>query len=208
MQFFPNTEYNKAKRKKFWVLMIVAMLALFGLLTVCLINDPKSAFTVTVAFFILFLLILLPSVLKSYPVNGKPVIEVGEKQVIYNGKYVVELKDIVGFKLNVFHPCASRIPTEIEDELTEVGKKLDEEIRFGYVDLVIKGEKKEETLYGTVLDCVGAAQALIDFGVKEYVCFVSWKKHVITPAYKFIRKVSDEENVINVSKKNRRKQLL
>lgn len=208
MQFFPNIEYNKAKRKKFWVLMIVAMLALFGLLTVFIINDPKSVMTITVGMFILFLLILLPSVLKSYPIKNKPVIEVGEKQIIYNEKYVVELKDIIGFKLNVFHPCTSRIPTEIEDELTEVGKNLDQEIRFGYVDLVIRGQKKEETLYGTVIDCVGAAQALVDFGVKDYVCYVSWKKHVIKPDYKFIRRVNDEESVVNLSKKNRRKQLI
>ena len=206
MQFFPNIEYNKAKRKKVYVLGFASLV--LTLLMFASFLQINTSVAITAGLLFLFVLIIMPSVIKSYPVKAKPVIEVGEKQIIYNGKYVVELKDIIGFKLNVFHPCASRIPTEIIDELTEVGKNLDQEIRFGYVDLIIKGEKKEETLYGTVLDCVGAAQALIDFGVKDYVCFVSHKKQVITPSYRFKKTLTEEEKNLNISKKQRRKQLL
>ena len=206
MQFFPNIEYNKAKRKKAYILGFASIFLLLIMFASFLQINTSVAITVGILF--LFVIILLPSIIKSYPIKKKPVIEVGEKQIIYNGKYVVELKDIVGFKLNVFHPCSSRISVEIEDELNEVSKNLDKEIRFGYVDLVIKGQKKEETLFGTVLDCVGAAQALVDFGVKEYVCYVSWKKHTIVSNFKFRKTVTEQDNVINISKKKRRKQLL
>lgn len=206
MQFFPNIEYNKAKRKKAYILGFASLVLTLLMFTMFLQINTSVAITVGILF--LFILILLPSIIKSYPVKLNPVIEVGEKQVVYNGKYAVELKDIVGFKLNVFHVSNSRIPTEIEDELIEVGKNLDKEVRFGYVDLIIRGQKKEETLYGTVLDCVSAAQALVDFGVKEYVCYVSCKKHAIVSDFKFIKKVKTEDDVVNLSKKDRRKQLI
>ncbi len=208
MEFYPDIAYNKAKRRKFFILFAITMVCMLGLLSIMIVNDPKSLTVFLFMFVILVLLILLPSVLKSYPVNGKPIIEIGDKQIIYHGKYVVELKDIVGFKCNVLHPCTSRIPAEMIDELTEVGNHLTEEIRFGDVDLIIKGEKKNETLYATVIDCVGAAQALVDFGVKDYTLYVYYKKQVIDPKYKFTRTLKDDEKIDKLSKKERIKQLL
>ena len=208
MKFYPNIAYNKSKRRKFFVLFLIAMICMLGLLSIVIVNDPTSLTAFLLMFIVLILLLLLPSVFKSYPTNGKPIIEIGEKQIIYNGKYVVELKDIVGFKCNVLHPCASRIPSEMIDELTDVGKHLTDEVRFGDVDLVIRGQKKDEMLYATVMDCVGAAQALIDFGVKEYTCYVYYKKQVVNAGYKFTKTLKDDEKIDRLSKKDRIKQLL
>ncbi len=208
MNFYPDIAYNKSKRRRFYILFAITMVCMLGLLSIFIINDPKSLTVFFLMFIVLVLLLLLPSVLKSYPINGKPMIEIGDKQIIYNGKYVVELKDIVGFKCNVLHPCASRIPAEMIDELTEVGKNLTEEIRFGDVDLIIKGQKKNETLYATVVDCVGAAQALVDFGVKDYTLYVYYKKQVIDPKHKFTKTLKEDEKIDKLSKKDRIKQLL
>ena len=51
---------------------------------------------------------------------------------------------------------------------------LEDDEYFGDVDIIIKGKNKEETLYSTVMDCIGALQALVDMGVKDYESLVDF----------------------------------
>ena len=59
------------------------------------------------------------------------------------------------------------------------------------------------------MDCVGALQALIDFGVKEYEINVFSGKYNVKSNYKLYKTQStDNDGIEKLSKKDRIKQLL
>ncbi len=208
--FYPNVKYNKSKRRKFLIYFFVTMFLLGGLLTVFIINNPRQFSVVLIGGGMVIICLLLPGVLKAYPTKPKAILEIDEKTITYGGKYTVGLSDIIKAKINVSVDTVSRSKAEILDELNYVAKNLEEEEYFGDVDLIIKGKKKEERLYSTVMDCVGALQALVDFGVKEYEINVFSGKFAVKSNYKFY-KTKDQEEVkdgVGLSRKERIKQLL
>ena len=210
-EFYPNIEYNKSKRRKFIVYFIIAMILLGGLLSVYIINDPKSLLTWVVAFFILALIALLPGVLRVYTTKNIPLLHIDDKTVTFGRKRTVELKDIVKAKVNVMVVTTSRLQPEIEEELKYVAANLEDDEYFGDVDIIIKGKNKEETLYSTVMDCVGALQALVDMGVKDYEINVFSGKYRVKSNYKLYKTKPDQPkdgDGIKLSKKDRIKQLL
>lgn len=209
--FYPNKEYNKKKKRKFFIYYAITMLCLGGLLSVYLVNDPKSFMVWLLALGAIMFTILLPGVIKAYPTKDIPIIEIDDKTITYGGKHKVELQDIVSAKVNVLAPTTSRLKPEIEEELKYVAANLEDDEYFGDVDLIIKGKKKNEQLYATVMDCIGALQALVDFGVKDYQINVFSGKVTVKSNYKFYKSKQDKEQNdknINLSKKDRIKQLL
>ena len=207
--FYPNVQYNKGKKRKFLILYAITMILLGGLFSVYFIQDPKGLFTWLVAFGAIMFTMLIPGVLRAYPTKGLPIIEIDEKTITYGGKIKVELKDVVKAKINVMVETTSKYKAEIEEELKYVAENLEDDEYFGDVDLIIKGEKKEETLYATVMDCVGALQALVDFGVKEYEINVFSGKVSIKSNYQLYKsKSTDGDSIDKLSKKDRIKQLL
>ena len=118
-------------------------------------------------------------------------------------------RSIIKAKVNVMVQTTSKYKAEIEEELKYVAENLEDDEYFGDVDLIIKGDKKEEQLYATVMDCVGALQALIDFGVKEYEINVFSGKYNLKSNYKLYKTQSSGDDSLNkLSKKDRIKQLL
>ena len=207
--FYPNVQYNKGKKRKFLILYAVTMILLTGLFSIYFVQDPKGIFTWIVALGALMFTMLLPGVMRAYPTKGLPIIEIDDKVITYGGKFKVELKDIVKAKINVMVVTSSKYKAEIEEELKYVAANLEDDEYFGDVDLIIKGEKKEEQLYATVMDCVGALQALIDFGVKEYEINVFSGKYNVKSNYKLYKTQStDNDGIEKLSKKDRIKQLL
>ena len=209
-EFYPNIAYNKEKRKKFFIFFILTIIMLAALFSVCVIAKPESFITWLVLLGIMLCCLLVPGVMRAYPVKNVPIIQISNKTITYSGKYSVELKDVKSVRVNVMVDVISKIKPEIEEHLKYVANHLEEEEFFGDVDLVVKTKNgKDEKVYATVMDCVGALQALVDFGVKEYEINVFSGKIAVTSNYKIYKsKTEDSEQGIKLSKKERIKQLL
>lgn len=206
--FYPNIEYNKKQRVKFFVLAAIALFFLLGTIVTFSIVDPKNKSVFLIAFGLIIVVGLTIMVLKAYPTKNIPIIQIDEKYVYYGKNTKVELSDIVKVKVNVMVPTNSRLKPEIEAELKAVANNLEMDEFFGDVDLVVNGKKGEETLYASVLDCVGALQALVDFGVKNYEINVFSGKVVVKSDYKIYKNYNNQENGIGISRKERFRQLL
>jgi len=208
--FYPNIAYNKSKRKKFFILFFVTIIMLAGLFTISVTLKPKSFVTWVTLLGIMLSALLVPGVIKAYPVKNLPIVEISDKAITYNGKYSVELKHVKSVRINVLVETFSKLKPEIEEHLKYVADHLEDEEFFGDVDLIVLDKKgQEEKLYATVMDCVGALQALIDFGVKEYEINVFSGKVAVKSNYKLYKtKPSGTDSDIKLSMKERIKQLL
>ena len=183
---------------------------LAGLFTISVTLKPKSFVTWVTLLGIMLSALLVPGVIKAYPVKNLPIVEISDKAITYNGKYSVELKHVKSVRINVLVETFSKLKPEIEEHLKYVADHLEDEEFFGDVDLIVLDKKgQEEKLYATVMDCVGALQALIDFGVKEYEINVFSGKVAVKSNYKLYKtKPSGTDSDIKLSMKERIKQLL
>lgn len=202
--FYPNIAYNKSKRRKFLIFFILTALV-FASLT-ALFAIKKNVMLVMIAgFVVLLLLLLFPKVLGMYPTKEIPLISIDKKELVVNG-ITLRLSDIISVNCNAHFQASSRESAEIAKELKAACDNPTEFLYLGDCDITIKGKRKEEVVYTTINDVVGALQALVNFGVKKYTLAFSYKKFYEISNYKFVRETTD--TMENVSKKERMKQLI
>ncbi len=202
--FYPNIAYNKSKRRKFLIFFILTALV-FASLT-ALFAIKKNVMLVMIAgFVVLLLLLLFPKVLGMYPTKEVPLISIDKKELVVNGM-TLRLSDIISVNCNAHFQASSRESAEIAKELKAACDNPTEFLYLGDCDITIKGKRKEEVVYTTINDVVGALQALVNFGVKKYTLAFSYKKFYEISNYKFVRETTD--TMENVSKKERMKQLI
>lgn len=202
--FYPNIAYNKSKRRKFLIFFILTALV-FASLT-ALFAIKKNVMLVMIAgFVVLLLLLLFPKVLGMYPTKEIPLISIDKKELVVNGM-TLRLSDIISVNCNAHFQASSRESAEIAKELKAACDNPTEFLYLGDCDITIKGKRKEEVVYTTINDVVGALQALVNFGVKKYTLAFSYKKFYEISNYKFVRETTD--TMENVSKKERMKQLI
>ncbi len=204
-EFFPNVEYNKSKRKKFLLFFILTVLV-FASLTALFAIKKNLMLVMILGFIVLMLLILLPRVLGNYPTKSAPVIAVDKKEIIVNGASVLKLSDIIEVNCTVIFQPESKFQDEIAEEIKKAAENPTETEYLGNCDITFKAGRKEEVLYTTVNDVVGALQALVNFGVRKYKLAFAYKKAYEVSNYKFFKETPDV--VENVSKKERLKQLI
>lgn len=202
--FYPNIAYNKSKRRKFLIFFILVALV-FASLT-ALFAIKKNVMLVMIAgFVVLLLLLLFPKVLGMYPTKEIPLISIDKKELVVNGM-TLRLSDIISVNCNAHFQASSIESAEIAKELKAACDNPTEFLYVGDCDITIKGKRKEEVVYTTINDVVGALQALVNFGVKKYTLAFSYKKFYEISNYKFVRETTD--TMENVSKKERMKQLI
>lgn len=202
--FYPNVAYNKSKRRKFLIFFILVALV-FASLT-ALFAIKKNVMLVMIAgFVVLLILLLFPKVLGMYPTKEIPLISIDKKELVVNGMSL-KLSDIISVNCNAHFQASSIESEEIAKELKAACDNPTEFLYVGDCDITIKGKRKEEVVYTTVNDVVGALQALVNFGVKRYTLAFSYKKFYEISNYKFVRETTD--TMENVSKKERMKQLI
>lgn len=203
--FYPNIAYNKSKRRKFLIFLILTTLVFAGLTTLFAIKKIYLLVMIT-GFIVLLLLILLPRVFGMYPTKNLPLIEIDKKEIIVNGNTALRLSDIISVNCNVHFQASSIESEEIAKELKQACENPTEFVYMGDCDITIRGKRKEEVVYTTINDVVGALQALVNFGVRNYKLAFSYKKFYEVSNYKFIRETT--EKIENISKKERLKQLI
>lgn len=210
--FYPNLDYNRQNRKKFFTLIIL-LIACMGVVVGLMVTIQQYLFAAVFGFIIIMTLFLIPSAIKNHPVKSDvPVLSVQNKTFSVSGK-TYNVSDIDMISVTVLLNPVSKIKDENLKYLQETAKKFPEEKMLGNVDVRLKkgvAKKGEEVLYTTLEDCLGACVALVGAGAKHYSIYFNIKK-LNEKAQFSITKVETQKQKITlseVSAKDRLKQLL
>lgn len=210
-KFYADIEYNRANRRKFFVMMILLMASL-GLVVGLMVAINQLIFAITFGLLFVITLALIPSALKSHPVKAEePVLTVAGKEIFIQGK-TYSVKDIDFVSITVMLFPVSKLNDENKEYAESMAKKYPEEKMLGNVDIRLKkgvAKKGQDVLYTTCEDCLGACTALVNAGVKHYGIVFNLKK-INVPAGFSITKVETQkqQSLTSISEKERRKQLI
>ncbi len=208
--FYPNVEYNKANRRKFFTMMILLMASL-GVVIGLMVSINQMIFAVMFGVILLVTLFLIPSAIKSHPVKADvPVFTVKGREITVQDR-TYSVKDIEFVSVTAMLFPVSKLTDENKAYVESMAEKYPEEKLIGNVDIRLKkglAKKGQDVIYTTCDDCLGACAALVGAGVKHYGIVFNLKK-INVPAKFSITKVETKKQTLgDVSEKERRKQLI
>lgn len=210
-KYYPNVEYNRSKRNKFFVLMALLIVCM-GLVVGAMVYTEQIMFAIFFIVIIVLMFSLIPSVLRNHPVKADvPELIVDNKDIIAQGK-TLRAADIERVLVNVNVAPISKIDSENKEYLKDLAKAFPEEPVFGNVDIELKPglkAKKGETIFLTIDDCMDALVSLVSAGVKHYVIGYSLKKHYEKAQFSITKNEMKKQPALSdLSAKERLKQLL
>lgn len=208
--FYPDVEYNKSKRIKFFSLYALLFLTM-GVTIGAFISIGQWWIAIFSFAIIVFVGCFIPQTIKSYPVKkGVPQITVSGREVKICGQ-TFHVQDIDKARVLIELAPVSKVPSENKAFVHEFASKMPEEECFGTVELSFKpgvnGIKKGEVRYAYVNDCLGALTALVDAGLKHYVVGFSMKKIYEQAAFSIKKTEVKQAKLTDVSQKDRLKQI-
>ena len=206
--FKSNIEYNSTKKRNGIILCIILFFGIAGLTSVFAVNGSTEV-AIIMGTFILFPIILFPSLFMMYPTDGRAILTVTDKDVTV-GKETYKIKDITKFRVIIELPY-SNIESENKALLNEMKSAKLEDVWCGNLDIIVKGANgKPKMLYTHIDHVVDGIYTLIKAGVKNYDVTFSLRKNVVYSEHDFRKDVLDEidKNQAPLSKKERKKQLL
>ncbi len=206
--FYADLEYNRQKRRSAITLSALLIVLMVGTASI-FIAQRDWFFSIFFFVFTLIPILLIPQAFKNYPVHGKPILIIGDKEVTAMGK-TVSLKDISSFRSTITLP-ASKLDSENLKMLEEFRNIRPHEDFDGDLDIFYVNEKgKKEILFSHIQNVVLAHEALIDIGIKKYSMIISVKKNTVKSEFDFKTHISNERQaeIASTSKKSKTKQLL
>lgn len=205
-KFFPDVDYNKGKRKKYFILLGLGILLLGGTAAAFFLIK-QATIAILMLVFLVIALTTLPSLFSSYPVKEVPLVEVEGTTVRLYGKEEYKASDILAASALIELPKIKGTKEEKIEYLKDVASKKPTSPITGACDINVTGAKgKQETKYNIVSDCVGCLEALIEAGVKRYRVVYCMDKLSVAATYS----VTDKSKPSNkeLSEKERLMQLL
>ena len=210
LKFYPNLQFNRANRKKFFTLLIL-LVACMGLVIGLMVSIKQPMFAITFAMILLIVLFLIPSAIKAHPVKaGVPLITVRGREIEVQGT-TYHAQDIEHLAVTVLLNPVSKLDSENREYVKQMASKHPEEIMTGNVDISIKkslAKKGQTTIYTTVEDCLGACSAILGAGVKHYTVVFNLKKINEKAQFNIAKTEVKKPTLADVSEKDRRKQLI
>ena len=206
--FYGNLEYNKAKRRS--AIMLSAILSICILGTVSIFVLSKDYFYIV--FFAAFLIIpffAIPSTFKHYPVNGKPLVTITDKDITI-GKESVKIKDIIRIKCIIELP-KSKLDSENKIYLEEMKTAKPEDIYFGSFDITTRdAQGKIKIVYGHIDNLISAIETAYEVGVKHVILTYAIKKLTAESEYDFKGELTKarEKEFQTASRKSKTKHLI
>lgn len=203
-----NLQYNSTKKRNGIILCILLFLGIGGLMSVFIAKQSVD-FAIMTGAFILFPIILFPSIFMMYPTDGRAILTITDKDVTV-GKETYKLKDVTKFRVIIELPY-SRIESENQALLEEMKTAKLEDVWYGNLDIIVKDEKgKSKMLYTHIDNVVDGMLTLIKLGIKNYELSFSLRKNKVVSEYDFRKDVLDEidEKQATVSKKENKKHLI
>ncbi len=211
-KFYPDVEFNKRERRKTLIYGAVLIFMLGGMGVVMFLGGETFSLLsgAIMLAFLVFGIAMIPSGFKQYPVKHEPIIEVGEKEIVVNGK-TVKISDVYEVRLTItLSPVGNK--AENEKFLDEIAAAEPEKNMTANVDITTKTpvdpKSKDRTLYTTVANSYEALLALYKAGCKHYKIIYSMKKLTRLSTYNLGETVMENGlKLSQISKKDRKKQL-
>ncbi len=210
-EFFADVQYNRAKRNRFFVFLILGVLFIGGSGGSLVYLGGTSAILGYVFLAItLLLFVLIPFTLKAYPVHAKPIVVIKDESLVVNSTEV-EFKAIKKVFANVTLNPEGKLDSDHIELLENAIKNppTEEEIFRGTFDVVYLAEDgKIRTLYTTIVDCIGALQSLVNRGYNDYELSFTVKRFTKNAEYTLTPIAEQEGTLEEISLEERKKQLL
>ena len=165
VKFYPNTEYNRRRRTKYFVLFAL-MVVIFALMDAWFVREGMYYLLVLNAFVILFIA-LTPTTLRENPVNGAPVLTVSGDEITVMGKKISR-GNISGVKATVYLGKVGNM-VENREFLEKTASSRPPENMLGMIEFFVKQEGgKSETRYAVINDVVEALTLFVKDGKVNY----------------------------------------
>ena len=163
-KFYPNVEYNRKRRQKYFVLFAV-MVTLFVLMDVWFVTTGYY-FGLTLNAFVILFIVLTPKTLKETPVKRVPIVEIFPDKVEIMGK-TVEKKAIVSVNAILY---LGKVGNFVENRqfLEKCAAEIPPENMMGSFEVNYMKDGKKATEFAVCEDVVEALTAFIKEGKAEY----------------------------------------
>jgi hypothetical protein len=207
-EFYANLDYNKSKRRSALLLSSLLMICILGTISIFVISKDYF-FIIFFAIFLVIPFFAIPSTFKSYPIDGKPVVTITDKDITI-GKETVKIKDIIRIKCIIELPH-SKIDAENKMLLDQMKTAKPEDIYFGSFDITTRDNQgKIKIVYGHIDNLISAIETAYDTGVKHIILTYAIKKLTAESEYDFkgeLAKVKEKE-FQTASRKSKTKHLI
>ncbi len=207
-EFYANLDYNKSKRKNSLLLSSLLLICILGTISMFIMSKDYLFIT----FFAVFLVVpffAIPSTFKNYPIDGKPIVTITDKDITI-GKETIKIKDIIRIKCIIELP-KSKLDSENKALLEEMKTAKPENIYFGSFDITTKDSKgKIKIVYGHIDNLINAIETAYEVGVKHVKLNYAIKKLTVESEYDFkgeLAKAKEKEFQM-ASKKSKAKHLI
>ena len=209
-EFYPDIVYNKGKRRLYLLLLVLAVVLIGGVAAAFFVLNQTIFGIIMLVFLVVAAITTLPSALMNYPIKNKPLIEVGDGKVRLYGKEEYKANSVLVASVMIDVPQIKGTKQEKMAYLNKIASQKPTEPVTGACDVLVKDEKgKEVTKYNVVFDCLGALQALLDMGVKQYRIIYAMKKMSVKARYKvYPTAKKTEEKVETMTEKDKMMQLI
>ena len=206
--FVSNIEYNRTKKRNGIILTILLFLGVGGLAVTFFTKESYDLATIMCSF-LLFPIVLFPSIFKMYPTDGRAILTITDTAVTV-GKETYKLKDVTKFRVIIELP-SSRIDSENLALLEEMKTAKLEDVWCGNLDIIVKdGNGKAKVLYTHIDQVVDGMNTLLKLGIKNYELSFSLRNNKVVSEYDFRKDVLSEidKSQVKTSKKSNKKQLM
>ena len=190
-RYYSNLSYNRQKRRSAVTLNLLLVVAMLGTSSIFIANKDwlfAGAF-ILVAFLPIG---MIPISFKNYPVHGKPIITVTDKEITVM-EQTVKIKEITKIKVLIeLPPCANEIEaikSLQEMKLVHPGYEV-----YGNLDMFYIGtDGKKKIAYSHVTNVIEALEDMIYVGVKNYSVTYSAKKNTMVSEFDFKGRVFNKK---------------
>ncbi len=212
VKIYPDIEFNKKERRKTLVLGLILIFMLGGMGAVTILQGGQTALMMGIVMivFVVFGIAMIPSGFKQYPIKNEPIIEVGAKEAVINGK-TFKISDISEVRLTI---TLAPVGTKAENEkfLNEIMSAEPERNITANLDFTMKipvdNKGKDKNIYTTVANAYEGLLAFYKAGCKHYRIIYSMKKLTRVSTYDLGDTVTESgKKLSQISKKDRVKQL-
>lgn len=206
-EFYSDIIFNKQKRRSAVILNMLLVVISLGTASIFLVNKDWL-FGGAFVFIAIFPISLIPVSFRNYPIHGKPIITVTDKEITVMNE-TVKVKDITKIKVLIdLPPCTDAESVKALEDIKTVHPGYDV---YGNLDMFYVGsDGKKKIVYSHVSNVIEALEDMLYVGVKNYSVTYSIKKNTVISEFDFRKVVSQKKQEENnkLSEKQKKRQLI
>ena len=175
-EFYPNLEYNRAKRRSYFALLMLGLFFLGGTAATFFVMK-QAMIGLIIGILAIVALSTVPSALTNYPVKNNALIKVEKNKITLYGKEEYKVSDVLAVSVLIDVPQIRGTKEHKMEYLKKIASTKPTQPVVGTCDLLVKDSKgKEVTKYNIIADSIGGLEALLSCGVKKYRLVYYMKK--------------------------------